>query len=82
MFKVPKTRTDFWLGKIRSNQARDLRTEASLLDQGWRVFRIWECALKGPEKINNDALLERFLTWLRSSNQLGSVPSDATENLI
>lgn len=82
MFKVPKTRTDFWMGKIRSNRARDLKTESALVEQGWRVFRIWECALKGPARIDSDVLLAIFTTWLRSSEQLGSIPAEGTQSLI
>ncbi|SKB71730.1 T/G mismatch-specific endonuclease [Luteibacter sp. 22Crub2.1] len=82
MFKVPKTRTDFWMGKIRGNKARDLKTESLLVEQGWRVFRIWECALKGPERIDSDVLLLQFTTWLTSSEQLGSIPAEGSQSLI
>lgn len=82
MFKVPKTRTDFWMGKIRSNRARDLKTESALVEQGWRVLRIWECALKGPARIDSGTLLERFTNWLSSPDQIGSIPFSRSEDLI
>jgi DNA (cytosine-5)-methyltransferase 1 len=33
---------DYWLRKIRRNMDRDCRATAALLDNGWRVVRIWE----------------------------------------
>ncbi|MBE0959059.1 very short patch repair endonuclease, partial [Escherichia coli] len=47
LFKVPATRTDFWLEKIGKNVERDARDLATLVAQGWRVLIVWECALRG-----------------------------------
>lgn len=49
-FVVPKTRTDWWLQKIQSNQQRDLENFTKLLNEGWKVFTIFECELKSPFK--------------------------------
>jgi len=40
--RIPKTRTDFWRGKIDANRRRDQRTRRHLRGIGYRVFRIWE----------------------------------------
>ncbi len=48
LFKVPATRTAFWLDKIAGNVARDARDRQQLAEQGWRVLIIWECALRAP----------------------------------
>jgi DNA mismatch endonuclease (patch repair protein) len=45
-FRVPKTRTDFWLKKIQTNRSRDLRVARILRKMGWLVIRIWESRLK------------------------------------
>lgn len=50
MFKMPETRRDFWQPKITGNRARDSRTHAALVGDGWRVLTVWECALKGPAR--------------------------------
>lgn len=47
LFKWPKTRADFWLDKIEANKQRDAIARNVLIQQGWRVVYIWECALKG-----------------------------------
>src|SRR5690606_5233164 len=45
LFRVPKTRTDFWLSKITANKQRDALTEKLLIAAGWRVEQVWECQL-------------------------------------
>lgn len=47
LFRLPKTRTDFWKAKVDANRARDVWAEAQLTHQGWRVQTIWECELRG-----------------------------------
>lgn len=47
LFRLPKTRTDFWEAKIAANQARDARKEAELRALGWNVETIRECQLRG-----------------------------------
>src|SRR3546814_1711336 len=44
LFRMPATRRDFWNAKIRRNQERDTQTVRALLDEGWRVLTVWECA--------------------------------------
>lgn len=64
LFRLPATRTAFWEAKITGNRARDTRQEAELLADGWRVAKIWECALKGPERIGADAVAGALAAWL------------------
>ncbi len=66
MFKVPSTRTDFWLTKIKSNRSRDALKETLLLEEGWRICYVWECALRGRNKLDDETVLARFNTWLSS----------------
>ncbi|MGR7007597.1 very short patch repair endonuclease [Klebsiella aerogenes] len=64
LFKVPATRTDFWLKKIGANVQRDRRDLAMLLAQGWRVLIVWECALRGRQKLSDEALCDRLEEWI------------------
>ncbi|AKL11412.1 TPA: very short patch repair endonuclease [Kluyvera intermedia] len=64
LFKVPATRTEFWLEKIGKNVVRDNRDSALLREQGWRVLIVWECALRGRLKLTDDALAERLEEWI------------------
>ncbi|MDA8501638.1 very short patch repair endonuclease [Citrobacter sp. Awk 2] len=64
LFKVPATRTAFWLEKIGKNVVRDKRDCDKLQALGWRVLIVWECALRGREKLSNEALSERVIEWI------------------
>lgn len=41
-FQVPKTNTDFWASKIRTNQLRDRDTDERLRARGFISLRFWE----------------------------------------
>lgn len=64
LFKVPATRTDFWLKKNGANVQRDRRDLVMLLAQGWRVLIVWECALRGRQKLSDEALCDRLEEWI------------------
>ena len=64
LFKVPATRTEFWLEKIGKNVERDRRDISRLQELGWRVLIVWECALRGREKLTDEALIERLEEWI------------------
>jgi DNA mismatch endonuclease (patch repair protein) len=64
MFRLPATRADFWKTKIEANRARDARAAEALALAGWRQLTIWECALRGPARMEVSQTLdacERFL---------------------
>jgi len=42
---TPKSRPEFWLPKFERNVARDRLVTRTLRSAGWRVVRVWECAL-------------------------------------
>ena len=63
----PKTRAEFWEVKFAANVARDSAVRAALLEAGWRVATIWECALRKPEQIA--AAADQFSTWLLSETE-------------
>ena len=46
LFRLPKTRPDFWKAKIEANRERDCRQTALLEGAGWHVETVWECELR------------------------------------
>ncbi|MCG9084115.1 very short patch repair endonuclease [Laribacter hongkongensis] len=64
-FKVPQTRTGFWLDKIGKNQERDRRQLEKLGQQGWRVLVVWECAIRGHGHAGVEMTANRIADWLR-----------------
>ena len=45
-FVLPKTRTEWWLQKIKGTMTRDKAAEVALNVMGWRIMTIWTCELK------------------------------------
>ncbi|MFV0264306.1 MAG: very short patch repair endonuclease [Kluyvera sp.] len=81
LFKVPATRTDFWLTKIAANVARDKRDIGLLVEQGWRVLVVWECALRGREKLSDSALCERLEEWICGGEGCAQIGIQGITNL-
>jgi len=64
LFKKPSSNVDFWETKIERNRAVDIRTVEALLTRGWRILTVWECAIKGKERIPFDVLIQLAVGWL------------------
>jgi DNA mismatch endonuclease (patch repair protein) len=62
--KAPETNKDFWSQKIGRNRERDERVEAQLRDAGWRILKVWECALRGRARKDFGELMDQIAHWL------------------
>lgn len=58
---TPATRPEFWGNKFEANQVRDERSQHALVNQGWRVAVVWECALKSGRA---EQTLGELADWL------------------
>ena len=62
---TPATRREFWLQKFEANVLRDRHAQETLRAAGWRVFVVWECALRrdATEAVRNlaESVLDRGL---------------------
>lgn len=67
LFKMPSTRPEFWKAKLERNRERDAEVRKSLLEAGWRLLVIWECALKGKFRVDLDELLDQVAAWIRGN---------------
>ena len=61
----PSTRPEFWQAKFAANISRDSAVRRDLLEAGWRVATIWECALRKPERVSE--VVSTFEEWLRGA---------------
>jgi len=57
--RMPKSRLDYWQGKITRNRARDLERLRELQGMGWSALVLWECRLKSHDTVS--AEITRFL---------------------
>ena len=63
---TPATREEYWQAKFRANMERDTRNQQKLLESGWRVAIVWECALRGQGHLETAVKLDR---WLRGGHR-------------
>ena len=47
---MPRNNRAFWKAKLTRNVARDREVTRTLRKAGWRVLRIWECALSAKRR--------------------------------
>ncbi|MCO6161014.1 very short patch repair endonuclease [Asaia lannensis] len=73
LFRMPSTRQEFWCEKIEGNRARDARNREKLINLGWRVLEVWECATRGGYCCSSVELVEGIDVWLRSSLPVGKM---------
>jgi DNA mismatch endonuclease (patch repair protein) len=66
LFKMPGTRQEFWSTKIARNRERDREVREQLAERGWRCGTVWECAIRGPDRLGLDETVRRLIAWLRS----------------
>jgi len=50
--RLPKSRIEFWAGKIERNRERDRQNEDRLREMGWRSLTVWQCELKNLEELS------------------------------
>lgn len=77
---TPSTRPEFWQAKFRANVARDETVLGMLLEEGWRVATVWECALRRPDQVN--ATADLLSAWLRSNELQLQIGDDVVSSVI
>ena len=78
LFRWPKSREDFWREKIDRNIERDRNQREALVNAGWRVGTVWECALKGKTRLPFDSVVDQCAIWLESDIKTLEVSGDKT----
>lgn len=67
LYRLPKTRPEFWADKIGKNRTRDQRVTSGLEAMGWRVLTVWECSLRGKTAIEQASFLNHLAETLRQT---------------
>jgi DNA mismatch endonuclease (patch repair protein) len=71
MFKLPVTRHDFWENKIQKTRERDTHAISSLRADGWRPFVLWECAIRGRDRLPVATVIDQLIAWLKGDESIG-----------
>lgn len=80
VFRLPKSRTDYWEAKIARNRLRDAKNIAKLESMGWNVIVIWECEMRTVnDRIATLYPIGRQLLDLRDSLAPAYIPADNPE---
>lgn len=64
-FVIPKSRREWWQGKIQRNQHNDKISMRELVSRGWKVIVIWECQLK--QESNRTRVLSNLILNINES---------------
>ena len=73
LFKMPSTRGEFWRAKLEHNRQRDSEVHSAILESGWRLLVIWECALKGKFRLDSNELLNLASAWIKGKESTGEI---------
>ncbi|WWW36393.1 very short patch repair endonuclease [Stenotrophomonas rhizophila] len=68
LYRLPKTRSEFWQAKTDSNKSRDARVQRELVATGWRVIEFWECQVRGQGPAAIDRALDSLALLVASTS--------------
>jgi len=68
LFRWPSSNVEFWKEKIAKNREVDARTRLGLHSLDWKILTIWECSMKGPDRIGAEEVVTRAAAWLTSDS--------------
>ena len=71
---TPKSNQDWWSAKFAGNVERDAEKIRELLERGWRVMVVWECAVR-KEGSGREFAMEQLVEWIRGNDNVGMIPS-------
>ncbi|MBH1836152.1 very short patch repair endonuclease [Stenotrophomonas maltophilia] len=67
LYRLPKTRPEFWQTKIETNRNRDRRVNGQLKSLGWHVIEVWECSLRGLPPDRQSLVLDRIASDVKKA---------------
>ena len=67
LFRLPSSNQDYWQSKIENNRSRDENNRKLLLADGWRILTVWECSMRGRERLDFELMISNVDDWLKSN---------------
>ena len=71
--RLPTTRRAFWEEKRQANLERDARKITELINMGYQVAVVWQCALEQTETLNST--IDTLETWINSEKSQCEIQS-------
>ncbi len=81
LFKWPSTRQEFWRKKITRNMEKDSENLEQLTEIKWRTLVIWECAIRGKNRLPTEQVIQAIAEWLKTGTdncEIGGKESGAS----
>ena len=69
--QLPEDNRDFWAKKINCNRKRDKLVSSTLLESGFRVLIIWQCACLKSKQVDLLNLIKAFLKGEETYREIG-----------
>ena len=78
-----KSNREFWNIKIQNNRLRDFKARSELINLGWRVLVIWECAVrrKSPP-FSESKILDTITDWIKGDGLLAILSEGGFEECL
>ncbi|MDI9245979.1 very short patch repair endonuclease [Marinobacter sp. CHS3-4] len=81
---LPENNRDTWEKKFSATKERDSRNKGLLKELDWRVLEVWECSLRGTDKLNPDSLIDLISEWIQTSTSstreiTGTAPNESSK---
>lgn len=70
---MPASNRAWWTEKFTRNVSRDAEKARALIDAGWRVMVVWECALRDAG-VERDRVIAELAEWIRCGAAVGVIP--------
>ncbi len=73
MFRWPASNGKFWRKKLNRNAVTDQKNVDALLTDNWRVQIVWECALRGNNRLPANSVIDQVSRWIKSKKQFSEI---------
>jgi len=71
--RIPLSNSMYWETKLQRNRDRDVVNNKILMEMGWRVLIIWECALKYASASSRIEILKKIESWVTSAQNYDEI---------
>jgi len=78
--KIPASNGGFWRDKLARNAERDAQAVKALLDAGWRVLTVWECATRHGGKADLAGVLMRWILGTGRRHEVSAALSETVSD--
>ena len=73
LFKWPSSREEFWRTKTLKNRDNVQKVLKVLKKTGWRILLVWDCCIKGKERLTSEEVIRGMSTWLESPSKFKEI---------